>query len=463
MITIIILIILAGVGISVAIGQNGIFTKSKEGVSKYQEAAKKEEEQLDIALLDMTYEKYETTTKYKDKNGDTATIPGGYYLTENNAVDEGLVIKDSKGNEWVWVPVQLDENGKASDMYTESETDVGLNGMTEVKTKKYSKLYDFTTEGRIAKEGTTPSRTSFREPGYLSDYDNTTEYFKQAGFTTSDEMTKAFVGDYEDMITSIETYGGFYIGRYELGKTSSGSYVEQKYMKPVNNTNWYVLYKACRDLKVDGSDAITTMIWGTQYDATMDWLQSSGYNVADSRSWGNYITTSLTYKESENGEEIKTHEFDHYTVEWDDPDKEDYEMYYFYDKNNDLLYTYDSDSNTFKKDGVTYKWDDRGTGIYEYYDNNGNKIGSYIIPTGGSENTKSNNIYDLAGNLFEWTQEAFSTNNRVRRGGSYVNYDSDVTYASYRGNNNPNGRVTTLGSRATLYIVELNSDEIVED
>ena len=48
--TIIILIILAGVGISIIIGQNGIFTKSKDGVIKYQDSVKREESELDKAF-----------------------------------------------------------------------------------------------------------------------------------------------------------------------------------------------------------------------------------------------------------------------------------------------------------------------------------------------------------------------------------------------------------------------------
>ena len=43
------------------------------------------------------------------------------------------------------------------------------------------------------------------------------------------------------------------------------------------------------------------------------------------------------------------------------------------------------------------------------------------IPAGSAEYTKVNNIYDLAGNVFDWTLEAYSTGNRVRRGG-FCNY-----------------------------------------
>lgn len=36
--------------------------------------------------------------------------------------------------------------------------------------------------------------------------------------------------------------------------------------------------------------------------------------------------------------------------------------------------------------------------------------------TGSSEAWKANNIYDLAGNCYEWTQEAYDANSRIERG-----------------------------------------------
>ena len=47
------------------------------------------------------------------------------------------------------------------------------------------------------------------------------------------------------------------------------------------------------------------------------------------------------------------------------------------------------------------------------------KIGRTRIPTGSSDYTKANNIYDLAGNVYDWTMEAVSANGRGLRGGNY--------------------------------------------
>ena len=72
--------------------------------------------------------------------------------------------------------------------------------------------------------------------------------------------------------------------------------------------------------------------------------------------------------------------------------------------------------------------------------------------TGSNENWKANNIYDLAGNCREWTQEADSTDYRVNRGGNYSDVGSG-DLASVRVSSNPfYSGYSNLASRASLYI-----------
>ena len=78
---------------------------------------------------------------------------------------------------------------------------------------------------------------------------------------------------------------------------------------------------------------------------------------------------------------------------------------------------------------------------------NGNHSGSKVN-TGTTTTDKMNNIYDLEGNLFEWTAEAIYTYGRVSRGGNYNFSDP----ASYRGYYNPYNTVSRYSSRVTLYI-----------
>ena len=124
------------------------------------------------------------------------------------------------------------------------------------------------------------------------------------------------------------------------------------------------------------------MIYGVQWDATMDWLKATKFQNdpskvnTDSSSWGNYSNSS------------------------GDADVE-------------------------------------GAGSKQN--------------TGHSEYWKANNIYDLAGNCSEWTQEAGNTDDRIMHGGRYnesgsSNPGADRTYAV------PYGSLDGNSSRATLYM-----------
>ena len=60
------------------------------------------------------------------------------------------------------------------------------------------------------------------------------------------------------------------------------------------------------------------------------------------------------------------------------------------------------------------------------------------LNTGKTTFTMANNIYDLAGNCSEWTQEASGAGSRASRGGGYTG-DGSSSPASVRGDNNPDG------------------------
>ena len=72
-------------------------------------------------------------------------------------------------------------------------------------------------------------------------------------------------------------------------------------------------------------------------------------------------------------------------------------------------------------------------------------------PTGTNEAWQANNIYDLAGNCYEWTQEAIVTYARVSRGGDYV-YSGSSVPASDRNSGVPDYSDSSGSSRPALYI-----------
>ena len=402
-VTIVVLLILAGVSISLVLDKNGIIQKSKDARREYGQAKANEQEDLSN-LSDMIDEataeptpKVNVNTKAGDNstingkkgNSNNPTIPKNYIPIDTatstwgdgstapsqDSVDHGLVIKDEQDNEWVWVPV---DKGTLATMYEESsdeKTLCGTTGETAVKTKLYSKTITIGKDSNTKTiTRTEPGITNYREPDLVVgsnglSYDAQDTYYKTIlGETgTKEQLAQLFVDEYKAMIESVSKYGGFYIGRYELSEAGV-----QKDKATLTSTNWYNLYKKCTELKA--SDKVKTqMIWGCQWDVTMNWLISSGAKTSnevntDSSSWGNYKGTSV--------------------------------------KANDR-------TTVLKASGDEQK-----------------------LNTGVTTFTIANNIYDLAGNCWEWTQEALSTNYRSDRGGGYSDYGS-VGPASYRVDDGP--------------------------
>ncbi len=292
-VTIVVLLILAGVSISLVLSNNGVISKAKDARNQYAEAQTNDEKQLN-EISDWIDTKVGDTT-----GGDSVTkidgvpIPDGYYYVGGTKA-KGLVISDAEadnekyngqenvgkdlaGNQWVWVPVET-----PSSLYTTVTEGVALSGSTGVKTTKY-------TNSEIIsgyKRGLPGSKT-WREPDLVLGSDGTrydyTNYTK-AGFSSLANMAETMKNDYEEMIASLEKYKGFYIGRYELTANGEKTGATQTCK---NGVNWYTLYKNCTTLAV-GSKVKTRMIWGLQWDATCKWLATSKFDITDSSKWGNY-------------------------------------------------------------------------------------------------------------------------------------------------------------------------------
>ena len=280
-VTIVVLLILAGVSISLVLNNNGVISKSKEARKQYAEAQTNEEKQLEETGDWIE----ETTTVVVKIEG--VVIPEGYYyvggtkakgivISDNpndNELDKGKedVRRDLAGNQWVWVPVDT-----PSSLYTTVKEGVALSGSTGVKTTKYtnSEIISGKTRGL-------PRSSDYREPDLDAGYDNE-ERAKTAGFNSLANMAETMVSEYDEMIRSIEKYKGFYIGRYELTANGEKAGVTQ------TEVDWYTLYTNCKKWVKEGSNVKTRMIWGLQWDATCNWLAASKFDITDSSKWGNY-------------------------------------------------------------------------------------------------------------------------------------------------------------------------------
>lgn len=74
-----------------------------------------------------------------------------------------------------------------------------------------------------------------------------------------------------------------------------------------------------------------------------------------------------------------------------------------------------------------------------------------LLTTGADDRFKAKNIFDLAGNVSEWTMEANSSTNRVNRGGS-CELDGTTNPATMRSSKEPNFSYCGVGFRPALYL-----------
>ena len=290
-VTIVVLLILAGVSISLVLNNNGVISKSKDARNQYAEAQTNEEKHFNEVTDWIDTKVGDTTGGGSVTKIDGVPIPDGYYyvggtkakglVISDNVADKELdkgkenVRRDLAGNQWVWVPVET-----PSSLYTTVTEGIALSGTTGVKTTKYTNSAIISGITRV-KPGDT---SNYREPDILVNptygYGDT-DRAKTAGFSSLANMAENMKSDYEEMIASLEKYKGFYIGRYEL--TANG----EKTGATQTDVEWYTLYKNCTTL-ASGSKVKTRMIWGLQWDATCNWLAGSGFSITDSSKWGNY-------------------------------------------------------------------------------------------------------------------------------------------------------------------------------
>ncbi len=231
--------------------------------------------------------------------------------------------------------------------------------------------------------------TGTREPAILTSYD-TEYYFSRYGLQgmTRDKFYQELQVEFEETIESIKTYGGFYIGRYETGSISSKVPVVQKMNTDIASQTWYAMYNKMQYLGAN-TNIKANMIWGCLWDETLQWFVDTGSLKQDE------LVVSMSWGN-------------------------------YYDST--LSYTTTSGTTATTSIGSSTK-----------------------IPSGSSEYTKVNNIYDMAGNVWDWTLEASGANYRYCRGGHYISYGSSSP-ASYRYYNDPSGSNTGVGFRAYFYI-----------
>lgn len=84
-----------------------------------------------------------------------------------------------------------------------------------------------------------------------------------------------------------------------------------------------------------------------------------------------------------------------------------------------------------------------------YWNTNG--VPKRVVETGSYEEWCKNNVYDIAGNISEWTQERYGSSLRVLRGGNYLDFGC-VYPAAYRCNFGPFCCCNSTGFRVAIYV-----------
>lgn len=433
-ITIIILIILAGVGINLSLGENGIFRRAKEARDKYLASAEDEQralnelyKQLGIENLPENTKDTEAGTEVKPKedwysttsayvstedgsivkkmtkvatvtavatgNGEAVPVPKGFYyvggkintgvVISDNPADQnkyvndedGDIPKDLVGNQFVWIPVTYENYKKVEWKLSNGDNARGV-------------LYD--------------TSTSAAELPQIQKYGGFYIARFEAGKGTVTSSSKVEIGS--NIVNSGWMYSGWSVNNYTISGMISSKADEIPYYHADYDT---AVQMANNMYKTDYVQS--GLVTGTMWDAMMNFIGSS--NVS-STSWGNYLNTEITLASGK----------------------------------------YRAISSDGSETSLNVWTDCTGTDGKKFKTNTSTR---YLLTTGSSEEVKQKNLYDVSGNLWEWTGEAsfYDTlkRNFILRGGAfYNNYTTNP--ACYRGCEIATYPETGYGFRPALYI-----------
>ena len=396
-------------------GSNKSNSQNKE-IKTIQEAYNYTEDKIDFKYKNSIIFEHINTANTNPKEA----LPSNIKEIVENDANKGIVIKDKNENEWVWVEVPRATVFAGLTIYT----------TTELTEQNYNNIKDklITYAGVYRNGSDSQNRNDWIDEWYAMDGDtlvtastsNLTD--KQKALTngcglTYDEYKKT----YQKMLKSVYEYGGFWIGRYEAGiegtttettnaRTSSSGRISietspkaisQKDAIPYN----YVYCSEAQALAKEmtpNSNYTSSLMFGIQWDLVCKYLEVKSTLEApdinsNSTSWGNYSNVGRTISSD------KAKQSTDYGNTWT---------------------------------AIT------GT----------KPASSVLLTTGASDETNKMNIYDFAGNEYEWTLEkASSSYNPCAYRGGFCNDTGSHDPAFYRSNCSTTNSNNLIGFRSALY------------
>ena len=308
-VTIIVLLILAGVTINSVVGSDSVIKKSKVALNQYKKS--EGEEEVSIKNLENVVDKHEkdsqenflksgeyaTNTDMYSDGTSLAVIPAGFTVSgmaSENKISSGLVIykgdlskvkwetgKDASGNDikktynqYVWIPC------------------------TESNYKR--------TEWSVEADGSPASR-AFKDETELASV--TPSDFDNGNGITKDTLNE-IVNQISNEKNSVKKYGGFYIGRYEVGE---GNVITQ-YKEPSASLKWSAAYTNAKSIDV-GSASVSYLSSSYARDTALNFIQNNSEfktyaSTRDNGSNGtdineNWQDKSVTYKDANGASQTK--------------------------------------------------------------------------------------------------------------------------------------------------------------
>ena len=418
----------------------------------------------------------------EEENNMRAYIPNGFYYVSGKP-SNGMVISDiygdddkntKGGNQFVWVPCSTDTSATAA-------TDNGT-------TVTYEKVNGLATTWRANYTGTSKNSYQWYYTKVPEDKKDDKYVYENAGKAITDWK------DEDGNTPSVKKYGGFYIARYEAGLPENSALWSKKNgatygwtngqaagstggnrnndeknipvsqidgMIPVskkNNASWNRISQknavAVSKKMYAGSKTVTSnLVDSYAWDTILAWYEKvakangTTINCTASTGYGNYYDTTFGIPTNSQGQRpnklslknvlYAVHVYNTSTG-WAKIDSK-----YHY-----LTTEIDTDEIDPKKQEV-----DKNRTVYE-------------IATGASDYTKVNNIYDMAGNMWEWTTEVgdhsvtnsdptkTTGNYAVLRGGSFYDNGGSGPVSNRDGDNDASWSSFNIGFRVVLYINE---------